>query len=76
MTANKNLEQFKKKITKAREMGLLETAFDNVQSGRTYEKSKIENRKRLNEIKQSTDKLRNDLNDFIVRNGYGDIFSK
>lgn len=76
MTANKNLEQFKKKITKAREMGLLETAFDNVQSGKSHERNIKHNRDRLNEIKQSTDKLRNDLNDYIVRNGYGDIFSK
>lgn len=63
-------------MTNKKKMGYLETAFENVKSGRAYEKSKIENRERLNQLSKNCDQLRSDIDDYIVRNGYVHHFSK
>ena len=64
----------KKQITKARDMRLFESKLDNVQNRKTNVNEKL--RKRINEINDNTNKLSKDINEYIVRNGYVELFNK
>lgn len=61
-------------MTTNKNKGLFESKLDNVQNRKTNVDEKL--RKRLNEINDNTNKLSKDINEYIVRNGYVELYNK
>ena len=61
-------------MTTNKNKGLFESKLDNVQNRKTNVDEKL--RKRLNEINDNTNKLSKDINEYIVRNDYVELYNK